>query len=138
MMRNFSKRLAALTPVLAMVVGGAAGGAASAGSGGAAGAGASGGDEHPRALALSVFEEEGSVAVELIAQSQIEQQVEYELELIGNSRSLHRGNTSIPAGDRRVLSRLKTGYSDTWCVTVAVTESDGTSYTLTAGDCARA
>ena len=126
-MRNFVQRLAFLTPAFAMMAGGI---------GGIGGGAASANEADPsRALALNVSENGDNVEIQLIAQSQITQQVEYQIELIGNSRATHRGNTSIPAGDRQVLSRLSTNVSGTWCARVEVTEGSGASYTLTAGDC---
>lgn len=118
-MRRFPKSLAAVVPALAI---GAASGASA----------------EPRALALNVTENGDSVEIELIANSPVTQQVEYEVNLEGNSHSRHKGNTSIPAGDRQVLSRMKTTASAGWCATVTVSEASGASYTLTAGDCARA
>lgn len=105
---------------------------------GAATAGTASAGEQPRALALSVVENSGSVEIELIAQTETTQQVEYALELTGSSTSSHRGNTSITGGDRHILSRLKTSFSDSWCAKVDVTEGNGARYTLTAGDCAQA
>lgn len=119
-MDKLSKRLAFAVPVLAMAMGGSAG-ASNSGQ---------------RALALSVTEGEGTVAIELIANSAITQQVEYEVELIGNSTSRHAGNTSIAGGNRHVLSRLSTNFDSSWCARVNVTEASGERYTLTAGDCA--
>ncbi len=120
-MRNLSKRLAFITPAFALATGGAAS--------------ASGGSDPEQALTLSVLENGDNVEIQLIAESAIAQQVEYTVEFAGNSRARHHGNTSIPAGDRQVLSRLKTDASDTWCATVDVTEGSGARYTLTAGDC---
>ena len=122
-MRKFPKSLAAVVPALAI----------------ATGAGATGGaSDEPRALALNVIEGEDSVEIELVANSPVTQQVEYEVDLEGNSRSRHRGNTSLPAGESQVLSRMKTSASAGWCATVTVSEASGAKYTLTAGDCARA
>ena len=118
-MRNFPRKWTMLTPALALA------------AGGPAGAG-----EPPRALALSVVEREGNVELELIAQSAITQQVRYSLELIGSSTARHSGDTQVPAGERQVLSRLKSGVGDGWCATVHVTEGNGAHYTLKAGDCA--
>ncbi len=123
-MRNLLKRLAFITPAFAIAMGGASGAA-----------GASGGEESGRALSLNVSENGDKVEIELIANSRIAQQVEYSVELVGNSNAHHHGNTSIPAGNRQVLSRLITNVSDTWCATVEVTEGSGAHYTLTAGDC---
>ena len=118
-MSDFPKRLAMLTPLLAL---------------GAGAASASGGtDGH--ALALQVNELGDSVEIELIANSQVTQQVDYEIELVGSSRSRHAGSTSVAAGNRHVLSRLKTSYADGWCATARVSEANGERYTLTAGDC---
>lgn len=118
-MRRFRGKWTMLTPALAL----AAGGAASAG-------------EPPRALALSVVENGDTVELELIANSAIEQQVQYSVELIGNSNARHRGESSIPAGERQVLSRLASSVGENWCARVHVTEGSGAHYTLTAGPCA--
>ena len=120
-MRNLRGRLAALTPVLAVSMGGAAA--------------ASGGGEESRSLALSVVEGESDVELELISNAAADTRVEYEIELIGNSRARHAGNTQLTGGERHVLSRLRANFSESWCATVNVTEADGTTYTLTAGDC---
>lgn len=120
-MRAFIRRLAILTPAFAVAAGSAAGPAAG---------------EPSRALALKVVEGKDSVEVELVANSAVTQQVRYEVELVGNSRARHSGDTSVAAGQTHVLSRLRQSYGDNWCATVRVTESSGESYTLTAGDCA--
>jgi hypothetical protein len=120
-MYHWWKRFAVLTPALAVF----AGGPASAG----------GGEEPQRAVTLGVSETEDQVAVELIANSPTAQSLEYEIELVGNSRSRHKGSTSIPANTRHVLSTMKTSAADGWCATVKVTEQAGESYTLTAGSC---
>ena len=120
-MRRFRNRLAILTPALALAAGGATGAGASS--------------ETPRALALSVIEHGDNVELELIANSQVAQQVQYSIELIGNSTSRHRGDTSIPAGERQILSRMKSSIGEHWCARVHVTEGNGAHYTLTAGDC---
>ena len=91
----------------------------------------------PRALVLSVTERADNVELELIAHSQTDQRVEFALELTGSSTSRHNSTTTITAGERQVLSRLKTSYRDGWCAKVDVTEANGESYTLTAGDCAQ-
>lgn len=119
-MPNFSKKIAAIVPVLAMAAGPSA---------------ASGASSDARALALNVIENGDTVEIELIANSNVAQQVEYEVELTGASNARHKGNTSIPAGDRQVLSRMRTTATKGWCATVAVSEASGASYTLTAGDC---
>ncbi|WP_299194212.1 curli-like amyloid fiber formation chaperone CsgH [uncultured Erythrobacter sp.] len=116
-MRNLAKGMAATAIALAF---GTAGSAHS---------------ETTRALTLDVEESGDMVEIQLVANSPVTQQVEYELELVGGSRSRHSGNTSIAAGDRHVLSRLRTNIGDGWCATVEVTEASGQSYTLTAGDC---
>lgn len=121
-MRELARRLALITPAFAIA------------AGGASGAGASSSDT--RALALNVIENGDRVEVELIANSPVTQQVEYEIELTGGSHARHRGSTSIAAGNRQVLSTLKTNVGDGWCATVSVTEASGARYTLTAGDCA--
>ncbi|WP_338304254.1 hypothetical protein [Erythrobacter sp. Dej080120_24] len=97
-MRDLARRLALITPAFAIA------------AGGASGAGASSSDT--RALALNVIESGDRVEVELIANSPVTQQVEYEIELTGSSHARHRGSTSIAAGNRQVLSTLKTDVGD--------------------------
>ena len=118
-MRDFFRNILTLTPALVLASGGAAA--------------ASGGDDH--ALSLNVIEDGDTVEVQLIANSQVTQQVEYEIELIGNSTARHAGSTSIAAGNRQVLSTLRSTGSGTWCARAKVSESGGASYTLEAGDC---
>lgn len=120
-MRRFRSKWAIIPPALAMAAGG--------------GAGASASSDAPRALTLSVVENGDNVELELIANSAVAQQVQYSLELMGTSTARHRGDTSIPAGERQVLSRLKSGVGESWCARVEVTEGNGAHYTLTAGDC---
>lgn len=116
-MRRLGGKWTMLTPALAMAASGAHAG------------------EAPRALALSVVEHGDNVELELIANSPVAQQVQYSLELVGNSTARHRGDTSIAAGERQVLSRLTSSVGESWCATVHVTEASGAHYTLTAGTC---
>lgn len=115
-MRKIAKTLAIITPALAL---------ASAGSAG----------EPPRALALNVTQSDGSVELELVAQSHVAQHVSYELELKGPSRSRSSGSTELQAGERHVLSRMKSNVGDDWCAVLDVTESSGATYRVTAGSC---
>jgi hypothetical protein len=124
-MGRFPKKLTAIAPALAMV----------AGSGAAGSHAANATASDTRALALNVVESGNTVEIELIANSPVTQQVEYAVELSGASNARHRGSTSIAAGDRQVLSRMKTSASKGWCATVEVNEASGARYTLTAGDC---
>ena len=90
-----------------------------------------------RALTLVVNEGDGLVQLELIAQSSTTQTVEYTLELTGANTSRHRGNSTIIAGERQILSTMKTGNAGDWCANVDVTEENGARYRLSAGDCPR-
>ena len=110
--------LATLTPVIAL---------ASANPAGA-------GEQRP-ALALSVVEHHDRIELELIADSPVEQHVDYTIELVGASRAKHSGSTHLEADTRHILSRLNAGYEESWCARVDVREASGQSYTLTAGDC---
>ncbi|EAQ28005.1 hypothetical protein NAP1_10438 [Erythrobacter sp. NAP1] len=120
-MRNPQIRLLALLPLLAV---GSVAGAKSMG-------------DQDRALTLEVAEQAGSVEIELIADSATSQKVDYKLKLTGSSTARHAGSTSVNAGERHVLSRLKTSFAESWCATVDVTEANGEQYTLTAGACAQ-
>jgi len=119
-MSGLAKGLAAFVPVLAMGIGTA---------------GSAGLQMAPRALALNVDESGGFVEIELVANSQVTQQVEYSVELTGSSNARHSGNTSVAKDERHVLSRMRTSVTDSWCAKVEVTEASGAQYTLTAGDC---
>ncbi|MEM1051833.1 MAG: hypothetical protein AAGI28_07030 [Pseudomonadota bacterium] len=88
-----------------------------------------------RALSLNVIERADTVEIEVIADSPVTQQIEFTAELIGASNSRHKSKSSVAAGDRQVLSRLKMSNNDNWCAKVDVNEASGASYTLTAGDC---
>lgn len=88
-----------------------------------------------RALSLNVVEGAGSVEIEVVAHSTVTQQVEFKAELTGASNSRHNSSTTIAAGDKQVLSRMKISSGDGWCAKVDVTEASGAKYTLTAGDC---
>ena len=94
-----------------------------------------GADEQRPALALSVVEHHDRIELELIADSPVEQHVDYTIELVGASRAKHRGSTQLSAGSSQVLSRLNANYDESWCATVDVKEASGQSYTLVAGDC---
>lgn len=118
-MRDFARGLLALTPALALATGGSA-------------AASGGGD---RALSLHVIEEGDSVEVQLVADSQVTQNVDYEIELIGSSTARHAGSTSVVAGNRHVLSTLRSNSSASWCARAKVSEAGGARYTLEAGDC---
>ena len=126
-MRKGYARWAFLAPVLALMNAGASAETMSADS-----------DNDKHALTLAVTENDDSVEIELVALSPVTQKVEYALELSGSNNSRHRGSSTVTAGERHVLSKLKSGFSDSWCVTLDVTEESGESYTLTAGDCAQA
>ena len=77
----------------------------------------------------------GSVEIEVVANSPVTQQIEFTAELTGASNSRHKSSSSVAAGDRQVLSRLKMTGSESWCAKVDVSEASGAKYTLTAGDC---
>ncbi|MEO1220693.1 MAG: hypothetical protein AAFY42_05000 [Pseudomonadota bacterium] len=88
-----------------------------------------------RAISLDVVENMDSVEIQIIADSSVTQQIEFTAELTGTSNSRHKSSSSVAAGDRQVLSRLKMSTSESWCAKVEVKEASGASYTLTAGEC---
>lgn len=88
-----------------------------------------------RALSLNVIEMPGSVEIEVVADSQVTQQVEFEVELTGASNSRHKSSVGLASGDRQVLSRMRINTSDSWCAKLDVSEASGARYTVTAGDC---
>lgn len=88
-----------------------------------------------RALSLKVTETADTVEIEVVADSAVTQQIEFTAELTGASNSRHKSDTSVAAGNRQVLSRMKISASESWCAKVDVSEASGAKYTLTAGDC---
>ena len=101
----------------------------------AAGCGAVSASGDDRALSLQVTETADTVEIEVVADSAVTQQIAFTAELSGASNSRHKSDTSIAAGKRQVLSRMKISASDSWCAKVDVTEGTGAKYTLTSGDC---
>lgn len=89
------------------------------------------------AVSLEVTESSDSATIELVGHSSVQQRVAYEMEVIGSSRARHSGATTIPAGERLVLSRMNIGFAKNWCARVDVEEETGATYTLTAGNCPR-
>lgn len=88
-----------------------------------------------RALSLKVNETAETVEIEVVADSPVTQQIEFTAELSGASNSRHKSSSSVAAGNRQVLSRLKMSNTEGWCAKVDVSEASGAKYTLTAGDC---
>jgi hypothetical protein len=88
-----------------------------------------------RAISLNVVESMDSVEIQVIADSPVTQQIEFTAELTGASNSRHKSSSSVAAGDRQVVSRLRMSTSESWCAKVEVKEASGANYTLTAGDC---
>ena len=88
-----------------------------------------------RALSLKVTETADSVEIEVVADSPVTQQIEFTAELTGASNSRHKSSSSVAAGNRQVLSKLKMSNNEGWCAKVDVSEASGAKYTLTAGDC---
>lgn len=118
-MANTFAKLALFAPVLAVAAGCSAVSAAT----------------DKRAISLNVIETAGSVEIEVIADSAVTQQIDFTAELTGSSNARHSSSTSVAAGNRQVLSRMKAAGSETWCAKVEVKEASGANYTLTAGDC---
>jgi len=88
-----------------------------------------------RALSLNVKESRETVEIEVVADSPVTQQIEFEIELTGASNSRHKSTVSVASGDRQVLSKLRMNTSEDWCAKLKVSESSGWQYTLTAGEC---
>ncbi|KEO90079.1 hypothetical protein EH31_08280 [Erythrobacter longus] len=101
----------------------------------AAGCSAVSASNDTRAISLNVVEGADSVEIQVIANSTVTQQIEFKAELTGASNSRHNSSSTVAAGDKQVLSRMKISSGDGWCAKVDVTEASGAKYTLTAGDC---
>ena len=112
-------RLALFAPVLAVT----------------AGCGAVNASSGERAISLNITESMNGVEIEVVADSPVTQRIEFTAELTGASNSRHKSSSSVAAGDRQVLSRLKMSTSESWCAKVDVSEASGATYTLTAGEC---
>lgn len=89
-----------------------------------------------QAISMQVSDDGGEVNIALVAHSAVEQAVAYEIEIQGASRAVHKGRTTIPAHEERVLSRFKVNYTDDWCAHARIRENAGEAYTLNAGPCA--
>ncbi|UAB78067.1 hypothetical protein INR77_15120 [Erythrobacter sp. SCSIO 43205] len=100
-----------------------------------AGASMASASSQQRALSLNVIEGSDTVEVQVIADSALTQQVEFEVELSGASHSRHKSNVTLASGNRQVLSRLKINTTQSWCAKLIVSEASGEQYTLTAGEC---
>ena len=100
-----------------------------------AGASMAGASPQDRAISLKVIEGTGTVEVQVVADSQVTQQVEFEIELTGASNSRHKSSVTLAPGGRKVLSRMRINASDGWCARLTVSEASGGQYTLTEGDC---
>lgn len=106
----------------------------------AAGCSAVSASNETRALSLIVKEGMskdggGNVEIEVVADSPVTQQIDFTAQLTGASNSRHKSSSSVAAGERQVLSRMRINSGDGWCAKVDVTEASGAKYTLSAGDC---
>ena len=90
-----------------------------------------------RAVEMRVTEEDQTVLVELLAATQSERSVEYDVEVTGASRSRHSGNRVIGPEQSSPLSRFRVAHRGEWCAVAQIREEGGESYTLEAGNCAR-
>jgi len=89
-----------------------------------------------RAIQMEVAQDGETIEVTLIGNSTVEQRVEYELELSGNSNSNHKGSTVLAANSPAVLSTMRMHGGRNWCVKAIVREEDGKSYEYSEGTCA--
>lgn len=87
------------------------------------------------AVAMNVSEEADAVVVELVAETDRPQIVEYEIEVTGSSRSVHKGKTTIGSNQSSPLSRFRVSHAGTWCAQANIREEDGRAYQLEAGEC---
>ena len=91
--------------------------------------------DQPNALTLDVQEHAGVIEVQLIGLSARVQAVSYTLEVTGQSNARHRGSTTLAAGNRAVLSTMRTKASLGWCVTLIAQEEGREPYAVTRGTC---
>ena len=88
-----------------------------------------------RAVEMRVTEEDQAVLVELLAATQSERAVEYDIEVTGASRSRHSGKSVVGPAQTSPLSRFRVSHRGEWCAIAQIREDDGESYTLEAGSC---
>ncbi|WBY16383.1 curli-like amyloid fiber formation chaperone CsgH [Erythrobacteraceae bacterium WH01K] len=88
-----------------------------------------------KALSMEVSDSGNEAEIEIIANSGIAQSVEYEIEITGQSRAVHKGRTDLAAGSTHTLSRFRVSYADEWCARLSVKEQAGSEYVLFAGTC---
>lgn len=90
----------------------------------------------PRDTVMLEVERDGNlVQLQLIGESPVTQKVRYEMTFTGQSTSHHRGNATLEAGQRHILSRMRMSVGGRWCVKVAVEEGGGRRYELNGGEC---
>ena len=92
--------------------------------------------EAPRDTVMLAIERDGNhVQLQLIGESPVTQQVRYEMAFKGQSTSHHRGNATLDAGQRHILSTMRMSVDGRWCVKVTVEEGGGRRYELSGGEC---
>ena len=89
----------------------------------------------PRDAVMLEVERKGNhVQLHLIGESPVTQRVHYDMAFTGQSTSHHRGNATLEAGQRHILSTMRMSVDGRWCVKVAV-EEGGRRYELNGGEC---
>lgn len=90
----------------------------------------------PRDTVMLEVERDGNhVQLKLIGESPVTQRVQYDMAFTGQSTSHHRGNATLEAGRRHILSTMRMSVGGRWCVRVAVEEGGGRRYELGGGEC---
>lgn len=90
----------------------------------------------PRDPVMLEVERDGNlVQLQLIGESPVTQKVRYEMTFTGQSTSHHRGNATLEAGQRHILSTMRMSVGGRWCVKVTVEEGGGRRYELSGGEC---
>lgn len=87
------------------------------------------------AVMLEVERDGNNVELRLVGESPVTQRVQYDMAFTGHSTSHHRGNATLEAGRRHILSTMRMSVGGHWCVKVAVEEGDGRQYELSGGEC---
>ena len=88
-----------------------------------------------RALSMDVSDSGRQAEIIITANSPVDQAVQYEIEITGQSRAAHKGRTNLVAGGRQTLSRFTVSYTDKWCARLSVKEQAGLEYVVHAGTC---
>jgi hypothetical protein len=71
----------------------------------------------------------------VVGKSPSETKVRFELNVVGNSKSTHKGAALLRSGEQQILSRIRFTTSPNWCATLNVMPDGAKPYQILSGDC---